>query len=97
MNVGETRNIFVRAGDQAHNQLAALDMMIARASNQPGHDLVVRKILSSCLLCAAQSTREQPSHWTRLFRGQMSSKRFVNFIVLTSERQAHRSTTLATY
>ena len=95
MNAGETRNIFVRTGGQAHNQLAALDMMTAKASTTPGHDTVVRKILSSCLVCAAQSAREQADHWTKLFRGQTNSKRFVNFIVLASKHPAHPSTSLA--
>ena len=81
MNPGETRYIFVRAGTQARNQLAALDMMLARASNKA--DLVVRKILSSCLTCAAERARRRPSHWTSLFRGQMGSKKFINFIVLS--------------
>ena len=81
MAAGETKNIFVRAGKQAHDQLAALDMFTSRASNK--EDVVIRKILSPCLACAGESARKRPFHWTALFRGQINTKKFVNFIVLS--------------
>ena len=82
MTVGETRNIFVQAGKRAHNQLAALDMIASRASNKA--DSVVRKILSPCLICAAECARSRPSHWTNLFRGEIRSKKIINFIILST-------------
>ena len=81
IDAGKTRYIFVRAGERAHNQLAALDITTSRASNEA--ETVVRKILSPCLMCAAEFARKQPAHWKTLFRGRMHSKKFVNFIVLS--------------
>ena len=81
MNAGETRYIFIQAGTQAHNQLAALDMMVARSSDKA--DLIVRKIFSPCPICAAEYARRRPAHWISRFRGQLGSKKFINFIVLS--------------
>ena len=79
---GETRNIFVRAGKQAHNQLAALDMFVSRASNEA--DIIVRKVLCPCLLCASKFARKHPPHWKKMFRGRINSKKLLNFIVLST-------------
>ena len=79
---GETRNIFIWAGKQAHNELAALEMFVSRASNEA--DIVVRKVLCPCLSCASKFARKHPPHWKKMFRGQMNSKKLLSLNALST-------------